>query len=461
MMFPDDTIAAIATPIGQGGIGIVRLSGPDALKIADRIFRPRNAARMPSKVLTYSVIYGLLFDPADPSPVDEVIVSVMRGPHSYTREDILEINGHGGMVIIRRILEIVLAEGARLAEPGEFTKRAFLNGRISLSQAEAVMDLITAKTEESRRIAADQLGGSLAGKLGAIRNRLLDLCALAEACIDFSEDEIELKTSEQMGADLEAVAQELEKLSRTYNEARFFREGLATAIVGRPNVGKSSLLNALLARDRAIVTDRPGTTRDLIEEYINISGLPVRVIDTAGIRHSDETIEQEGIRRSLRALENADCILAVFDGSMPLDAEDHSLIRKISSGNAIIVVNKADLDEQISFGDLLPVNSPLVRVSTLTGEGIDDLKSLIVTTNLKEWKEEREGVVITNLRQKQAIDQSVTALGRAAQILGRNQPLEILALELRDALEQVGSLTGDVTHEAILDKIFSEFCIGK
>lgn len=460
-MFPDDTIAAIATPIGQGGIGIVRLSGPDALKIADRIFRPRNAARMPSKVLTYSVIYGLLFDPADPSPVDEVIVSVMRGPHSYTREDILEINGHGGMVIIRRILEIVLAEGARLAEPGEFTKRAFLNGRISLSQAEAVMDLITAKTEESRRIAADQLGGSLAGKLGAIRNRLLDLCALAEACIDFSEDEIELKTSEQMGADLEAVAQELEKLSRTYNEARFFREGLATAIVGRPNVGKSSLLNALLARDRAIVTDRPGTTRDLIEEYINISGLPVRVIDTAGIRHSDETIEQEGIRRSLRALENADCILAVFDGSMPLDAEDHSLIRKISSGNAIIVVNKADLDEQISFGDLLPVNSPLVRVSTLTGEGIDDLKSLIVTTNLKEWKEEREGVVITNLRQKQAIDQSVTALGRAAQILGRNQPLEILALELRDALEQVGSLTGDVTHEAILDKIFSEFCIGK
>jgi tRNA modification GTPase len=461
MMFPDDTIAAIATPIGQGGIGIVRLSGPDALKIADRIFRPRNAARMPSKVLTYSVIYGLLFDPADPSPVDEVIVSVMRGPHSYTREDILEINGHGGMVIIRRILEIVLAEGARLAEPGEFTKRAFLNGRISLSQAEAVMDLITAKTEESRRIAADQLGGSLAGKLGAIRNRLLDLCALAEACIDFSEDEIELKTSEQMGADLEAVAQELEKLSRTYNEARFFREGLATAIVGRPNVGKSSLLNALLARDRAIVTDRPGTTRDLIEEYINISGLPVRIIDTAGIRHSDETIEQEGIRRSLRALENADCILAVFDGSMPLDAEDHSLIRKISSGNAIIVVNKADLDEQISFGDLLPVNSPLVRVSTLTGEGIDDLKSLIVTTNLKEWKEEREGVVITNLRQKQAIDQSVTALGRAAQILGRNQPLEILALELRDALEQVGSLTGDVTHEAILDKIFSEFCIGK
>ncbi len=461
MMFPDDTIAAIATPIGQGGIAIVRLSGPDALKIADRIFRPRNAARMPSKVLTYSVIYGLLIDPANCSPVDEVIVSVMHGPHSYTREDILEINGHGGMVIIRRILEIVLAEGARLAEPGEFTKRAFLNGRISLTQAEAVMDLITAKTEESRRIAADQLRGSLAEKLSATRNRLLDLCALAEVCIDFPEDEVELKTSEQMGVELEAVAQELEKLSRTYNEARFFREGLATAIVGRPNVGKSSLLNALLARDRAIVTDRPGTTRDLIEEYLNISGLPVRIIDTAGIRNSDETIEQEGIRRSLRALENADCILAVFDGSMPLDAEDHSLIRKISSGNVIIVVNKADLDEQISFGNLLPVNSPLVRVSTLNGKGIDDLKSLIVTTNLKEWKEEREGVVITNLRQKQAIDQSVMALGRAAQILCRNQPLEILALELRDALEHVGSLTGDVTHEAILDRIFSEFCIGK
>lgn len=457
----DDTIAAIATPVGQGGIGIVRVSGPDALRMADRIFFPRKAGRTISAAATYSVIYGDLLDPADGSLVDEVLVSVMRGPQSYTRDDVIEINGHGGMMIVRRILEIVLAQGARLAEPGEFTKRAFLNGRISLTQAEAVMDLIAAKTEESRRIALDQLRGRLTERLNAARQAMIDLCALAEAYIDFPEDDIEPATSEQMGEGLEAVQQDLEHLSKTYDEARFFREGLATAIVGRPNVGKSSLLNALLQQDRAIVTATPGTTRDLIEECLNISGLPVRIIDTAGIRHSDEMVEKEGIRRSLRALEDADCILAVFDGSTSLDTEDRDLIGKVRGKNSIIVVNKSDLDEKIAFGGLLPPDSPLVRVSSLTGEGLDVLKSLIVTTNLRDWKEEREGVVITNLRQKQAIDQAVSALRRAAEILRQGQPLEIFALELRDALDHIGSITGAVTHEAILDKIFSEFCIGK
>lgn len=461
MGFLDDTIAAVATPVGQGGVGIVRISGPDALKIADRIFFPRNAGRNVSAVAAFSVIYGDLVDPVDGSHVDEVLVSVMHGPHSYTRDDIIEINGHGGMMIVRRILEIVLAQGARLAEPGEFTKRAFLNGRISLTQAEAVMDLIAAKTEESRRIALDQLRGRLTERLDAARQALIDLCALAEAYIDFPEDDIEITASAQMGQGLETTRQDLEQLSKTYDEARFFREGLATAIVGRPNVGKSSLLNALLQQNRAIVSDTPGTTRDLIEECLNISGLPVRFIDTAGIRNSDEMVEQEGIRRSLRALEDADCILVVFDGSMPLDAEDRDLIGKVRGRNSIIVVNKSDLDEKISFAGLLPHNSPLVRISTLTGEGLELLKSLIVTTNLRDWKEEREGVVITNLRQKQAIDQAVSALGRAAETLRREQPLEIYALELREALEHIGSITGAVTHEAILDKIFSGFCIGK
>ncbi|MGC2061762.1 MAG: tRNA uridine-5-carboxymethylaminomethyl(34) synthesis GTPase MnmE [Thermodesulfovibrionales bacterium] len=461
MSFLDDTIAAIATPVGQGGIGIVRVSGPDAVRVADRIFFPRKAGREVSAVATSSVIYGDLLDPADGSLVDEVLVSVMRGPHSYTRDDVIEINGHGGMMIIRRILEIVLSQGVRLAEPGEFTKRAFLHGRISLTQAEAVMDLIAAKTEESRRIALEQLRGRLTERLDAARKAMIDLCALAEAYIDFPEDDIEIATSEQMGQGLDAIRRDLEHLSKTYDEARFFREGLATAIVGRPNVGKSSLLNALLQQDRAIVTDTPGTTRDLIEECLNISGLPVRIIDTAGIRNSDEVVEQEGIKRSLRALEEADCILAVFDGSAPLDPEDCDLIRKIRGRNSIIVVNKSDLDEKISFGGLLPHSSPLVRISTLTGKGLDVLKSLIVTTNLRDWKEEREGVVITNLRQRQAVDQAVSALGRAADTLRQGQPLEIFALELRDALDHIGSITGAVTHEVILDKIFSEFCIGK
>lgn len=439
----------------------MRVSGPDALRIAARIFFPRKSGRTVLEAATYSVIYGDLFDPCDGSLVDEVLVSVMRGPYSYTRDDIVEINGHGGLIIVRRILEIVLALGARLAEPGEFTKRAFLNGRISLTQAEAVMDLIAAKTDESRRIALDQLRGGLAERLDAARQAIIDLCALAEACIDFPEEDIEVATSAQMSQQSEALRRDLEHLSKTYDEARFFREGLAAAIVGRPNVGKSSLLNALLQQDRAIVTDTPGTTRDLIEECLNINGLPVRIIDTAGIRHSDEMVEKEGIRRSLRALEDADCILAVFDGSTPLNAEDCDLIEKIRGRNPIIVLNKSDLDAKISFDNLLPPDSPLVRVSSLTGEGLDVLKSLIVTTNLRDWKEEREGVVITNLRQKQAVDQAVSALGRAAETLRRGQPLEIYALELRDALDHIGSITGAVTHEAILDKIFSEFCIGK
>lgn len=461
MSFPDDTIAAIATPAGQGGIGIVRVSGPDALGIGDRIFSPRKAGRTVSSAATYSIIYGDILDPADGSRVDEVLVSVMRGPYSYTRDDILEINGHGGLMVVRRILDIVLSQGARLAEPGEFTRRAFLNGRISLTQAEAVMDLIAAKTEESRRIALDQLRGRLTERLETARQAVIDLCTLTEACIDFPEDDIGTVTSGQMEKALGTVQHDLECLSKTYDEGRFFREGLATAIVGRPNVGKSSLLNALLDQDRAIVTDTPGTTRDLIEECLNIGGLPVRIIDTAGLRHSDEMVEQEGIRRSLRALEGADCILAVFDGSMALDPGDRDLLGKIRGRNAIVVINKTDLEEKISFGDELPLNTPVVRISTLTGQGLEDLKSLVMTTNLRDWKEEREGVVITNLRQKQAIDHAVSALRRAAENLRRNQPLEIVALELRDALDQIGSITGVVTPEAILDKIFSEFCIGK
>ncbi|MBA4371731.1 MAG: tRNA uridine-5-carboxymethylaminomethyl(34) synthesis GTPase MnmE [Thermodesulfovibrio sp.] len=461
MSFLDDTIAAVATPVGQGGIGIVRISGPEALSLADRLFFSCKAGRTITAAATHSIIYGDLRDPADGSLVDEVLVSVMRGPHSYTRDDVVEINGHGGMMSIRRILEIVLAQGARLAEPGEFTKRAFLNGRISLTQAEAVMDLIAAKTDESRRIALDQLRGRLAERLEALRLALIDLCALAEAHIDFPEDDLGAGAWEEMGQGLEDIRQELGQLSRTFDEARFFRDGLATAIVGRPNVGKSSLLNALLQQDRAIVTDIPGTTRDLIEECLNISGLPVRIMDTAGIRSSAGTVEQEGIRRSLRALEDADCILAVFDGSMPLNAEDHDLIAKIVSRRAIIVVNKSDLDEKICFEELLPPHMPLVRISTLTGEGLDILKALIVKTNLRNWNEEREGVVVTNLRQKQAIDQAIAALGRGGEILRCGQPLEILALELRDALDHIGSITGVITPEMILDKIFSEFCIGK
>src|ERR1700690_1058013 len=461
MDFPEDTIAAISTPVGQGGIGIVRLSGPEALSIADSIFRSRRTNGNVSAAETFTMLYGEAIDPALGSVIDEVIISVMRAPHSYTRDDVVEINCHGGMITVRKILEAVLGRGARLAAPGEFTKRAFLNGRIRLPQAGAVMDLIPAMTGESRRIAVDQLKGRLSEKLEEIRESLLEICAFAEACIDFPEIEIEIHTNEQMAGRLKTIRQEISKLSGTFDEARFFREVLSVAIVGRPNVGKSSLLNAFLNRDRAIVTEIPGTTRDLLEESLNINGLPLRIIDTAGIRNADESIEKEGIKRSIDAIENADCVLAVFDGSDSIKQDDLELLERIKDKNAIIVINKTDLPSIISSRDMDLSGKLQIRISTFTGEGLEELKSEIFSLNLRNWDEEREGIVVTNVRQKLFLDTASSALDRAMKALLEKQPLEIFLIELRDSLDSIGEITGVITNEMILDKIFSGFCIGK
>ena len=328
MRFEGDTIAAISTPIGQGGIGIVRISGPRSLEIAEAVFRPGKAATLADK-RSGSLLYGHIINPANNTSVDEVLLAIMRSPNSYTKEDVVEINCHGGMISVKRTLETVLAQGARLADPGEFTKRAFLNGRINLTQAEAVFDVITAKTEESMKLALEQLQGGLSEKLADIRKKLIDISASAEAYIDFPEDDIETKTSLQIRERLAEIKEEIDGLSATFQEARFFRDGLAVAIVGRPNVGKSSLLNVLLKKDRAIVTELPGTTRDLIEDYLNINGLPIRIMDTAGIRNSEELVEKEGIRRSLDAINKADFIIALLDGSAPLEDDDLQLMELI------------------------------------------------------------------------------------------------------------------------------------
>ncbi|MBI5101006.1 MAG: tRNA uridine-5-carboxymethylaminomethyl(34) synthesis GTPase MnmE [Nitrospirae bacterium] len=461
MEYIDDTIAAISTPVGQGGVGIVRVSGPDAIRIAGEMFRGRRAPFDISAAGTYTMRYGEAVDPSGGKVIDEVLVSVMRAPRSYTKEDVVEINCHGGMATVRRVLETVLGLGARLAAPGEFTKRAFLNGRISLPQAEAVMDLILARTDESRRIALDQLKGGLSLKLEGLRDSLIEICAFAEAYIDFPEDEIEVKTNGHMLGRISDVRLELEKLSRTFDEARFFREGLSVAIVGRPNVGKSSLLNAFLERDRAIVTSIPGTTRDVLEEGLNIDGLPLRIVDTAGIRKADEVIEKEGIKRSLYALDNADYVLAVFDGSENLTEDDMELIELIRDKKGVMVINKTDLPPGISYEAMSGSGKKQVRISTLTGEGLAELKSEIIRANLENWDEEREGVVITNLRQKLCLDNAASALARSEAALTGGQPLEIFSIELRDALDGIGGLTGAVTNDMILDKIFSDFCIGK
>ncbi len=460
MRFETDTIAAISTPVGQGGIGIVRISGARALEIAETIFRPWKAARLADK-RSGSLLYGHIINPADKTNVDEVLLAIMRSPHSYTKEDVVEINCHGGIISVKRTLETVLAQGARLADPGEFTKRAFLNGRINLTQAEAVFDVITAKTEESMKLALDQLQGGLSEKLADIRMRLIEIVASAEAYIDFPEDELETKTSLQIAERLAKIKEEVDSLSATFQEARFFRDGLAVAIVGRPNVGKSSLLNVLLKKDRAIVTELPGTTRDLIEDYLNINGLPIRIMDTAGIRNSEELVEKEGIRRSLEAINKADFIIALLDGSSPLEEEDLQLMELIRGKKAVIVINKSDLPAKICLEDIGEKGREYLLMSALTGEGVEKLKSAVFNSNLRNWTEEREGVVVTNIRHKTALDKTSSALGRAFGIFLADQPLEFFSIELRDALDSLGEITGTVTTEDLLDKIFSTFCIGK
>ena len=462
-MFTDDTIAAISTPLGEGGIGIVRLSGKNSIEIAENIFsspKKRTLQNMKSS----SIIYGHIHNPSTGEKIDEVLVTVMKSPHSYTKEDVVEINCHGGMNTLRKTLELVLRQGARLADPGEFTRRAFINGRIDLSQAEAILDLIRSKTDESRRIAIEQLHGGLSEKITALRDRLMAICVNVEAYIDFPEDEIETASKQDLFLSMKDIGRDIETLLKTYDEAKFFREGLSTAIVGRPNVGKSSLLNALLQKDRAIVTDIPGTTRDVIEEYLNIKGLPLRIMDTAGIRDVKDIAEKEGVRRSLRSIENADLVIAIFDQSEPLRDEDFDVMERIKNKTALAVLNKCDHPEafsQESFSSFIRHPSSSLRISATRGDGLEELKEAIFNSCLKDWKEEREGVVVTNLRHKTSIENALESLHRASQALTENQPVEIIAIELRQSLDKLGEIVGAVTTEDILNRIFNDFCIGK
>ena len=463
MMFPDDTITAISTPLGEGGIGIVRLSGKDAIETVEKIFiSPKSKSLKNTR--SHKIVFGYIKDPATGEKIDEVLVTVMRSPYTYTKEDVVEINCHGGMVTLRRTLETVLKEGARLAEPGEFTKRAFINGRIDLNQAEAVLDLIRSKTDESRRIALEQLRGGLSEKITALRDRLTEICAFIEAHIDFPEEDIEIAPKEDIMESLRAIEEELKSLIKSYDEARFFREGLSTAIVGRPNVGKSSLLNALLKRDRAIVTEFPGTTRDVIEEYLNINGLPLRIIDTAGIRDVYDIAEKEGVRRSLQSIDDADLVIAVFDGSESLKEDDFEVIDKIKGKNTIIAINKCDLPSAVNRDVLISQAShalDILNISATRGDGLEELKDKVFISFLKDWKEGREGILITNLRHKVALENALISLEMALSGLSENIPIEIIALELRDSLDRLGEIVGAATTEDILDNIFKNFCIGK
>ncbi|HXX82235.1 MAG TPA: tRNA uridine-5-carboxymethylaminomethyl(34) synthesis GTPase MnmE [Thermodesulfovibrionales bacterium] len=470
----DDTIAAISTPLGEGGIGIVRLSGRDALPIVEKLFSSPKSKKL-SQSKSHTLTYGFIHDPSTSATIDEVLVSIMRAPNTYTKEDVVEINCHGGLLPLRKTLELVLRNGARLAEPGEFTKRAFLNGRIDLSQAEAVMDLIRAKTDESREAALEQLSGGLSEKIVGLRERIAFLCAHIEAYIDFPDEEIEPASMESIRTELHSVMNALMLLSKSFEEGRFFREGLKVAIVGRPNVGKSSLLNALLNRDRAIVTEIPGTTRDVLEECLNIQGLPVRIMDTAGIRETHEMAEKEGVIRSLRAIGDADLAIGIIDGTNALHEEDFVVLEKIKGKKNIIAVNKSDLPaaENSLEKRLAPYSGTIVKISAKTGSGLDLLKEAIVEVSIGHRSKTRaersdigqlegnSGVIVTNLRHKVAIDNALIALTNASAAIDSSLPLEIVAMEMRDGLDRVGEVVGAVTTEDILNRIFSEFCIGK
>lgn len=449
----DDTIAAIATPIGEGGLAIVRLSGPSALEIADRSFRPRGKFVKASEAPTHTLQYGTV--QRDRQVVDEVLLAVMRAPRTYTREDVVEISCHGGLLPAKAVLELVLRNGARLALPGEFTKRAFLNGRIDLAQAEAVADLIHSRTELALSAANEQLAGKLSQRINQLRDEMMLPLAHVEAHIDFPDEDITPDTKGKLIARLKQGVMLMDELLKTANEGQILRRGIRAAIIGRPNVGKSSLLNVLLGHDRAIVSPIPGTTRDTIEETANIRGIPVVFVDTAGLREATDSIEQEGIRRTRSALDRAELILHVLDLSEPLSTTDTTYLQDFAGKKRILAGNKVDL------GRKLELKQPVIEISCLTGQGVEALKDAIKEAVWSgEIKAEMFHVMI-NSRHQDALGRAREAARAAIAGLEREETLEIVAMELRIAINAIGEIVGKTSTEDLLDSIFSQFCIGK
>lgn len=456
-MHEQDTICAVSTPVGEGGIGIIRVSGKDAVHISAGIFRPRSGKKL-AEAASHTIHYGAIVAPEDGAVVDEVLVTVMRAPRTYTREDVVEINCHGGTAPLRRTMGLLIEGGARQAEPGEFTKRAFLNGRLDLAQAEAVMDVIHARTERSLRAAHEQLAGGLSREVAGLRDRLIGIIAGVEAGVDFPEEEIETPSGRPLERELEDVVVGVRRLLEGAVYGRIMREGIATAIVGRPNVGKSSLLNRLMQQDRAIVTEVPGTTRDVLEEYLNIDGMPLRVLDTAGIRHTADIVEQEGVRRSLAAIESADIVLVVLDGSQPLTEEDQRVLDASREKTTVAVINKSDKKRA---WEKIPWPAEQAEISCRTGAGIDGLRLAILGLMEKGAVPPRDHAWAVNQRHQLALEQTGSSLEKALASARSARSPEFIALDLRDSLDHLGMIIGATHTEDILERIFRDFCIGK
>jgi len=456
----DDTIAAVSTPPGQGGIAVIRMSGPDAVAVADRLFRSR---RKLAEVPSHTVHYGRIVDPDSGETVEEVLVTVMRAPRSYTREDVVEIGCHGGFVAVKKVLELLFRHGARPAEPGEFTKRAFLNGRIDLSQAEAVMDLIRAKSDRAFRIARRQAEGVFSREVRRIRDGLLSLLAHMAVHIDYPEhDEPEI-TSAHIVKRCDEAIDAIDQLLRAANRGKVYREGLTAAIVGRPNVGKSSLLNALARENKAIVTDIPGTTRDLVEEYVTLADIPFRLLDTAGLRETEDVVEKIGIEKTRQALEEADLVLLVLDASRPLEEEDRSLAESVSVRASIAVVNKTDLPPAWDVLELTRwfPEERIVSVSAREGIGLDLLEQTAARCVLGGEVEPSEPVYVGNARHVALLEQAKRSLEEARKAAQNLVPVDFVQIDVQTAWEKLGEILGEQIGEALIDRIFSEFCLGK
>jgi len=458
-----DTIAAISTPMGEGAIAIVRLSGDDAVTIADKIFTSPSGKSLTERE-SHTIHYGHLVNPKTNEVIEEVMLSLMRGPKTFTREDVVEINCHGGIVSVNRVLQLVLTNGARLAEPGEFTKRAFLNGRIDLSQAEAVMDLIRAKTDRAMNVALGQMDGKLSRLIGELRQALLETLAQVEVNIDYPEyDDVEEMTVPILLEKCTWVREEIIKLLKTSSQGKILREGLSTVILGRPNVGKSSLLNSLVHENKAIVTDIAGTTRDIIEEYVNVRGVPLRLVDTAGIRETEDIVERIGVERSRQVLKEADLILLVLNYSDELTEEDERLFETIQQMDYIVVVNKTDLPQNINMERVkeLATNHSIVTTSLLKEEGVMELEEAIATLFFEGNVESGDLTYVSNARHIALLHQAQTTIEDALQAAEAGVPVDMVQIDVTRVWEILGEIIGDTVQESLINQLFSQFCLGK
>lgn len=454
-----DTIAAITTPLGESGIGAIRISGPDAYAVGDKIFKSKSAVPLKER-RDRSIQYGTIVD-ENGSCIDEVLALIMKGPHSYTAEDVLEIQCHGGREALESILQLILRSGARMANPGEFTERAFVNGRIDLAQAEAVMDVIQAKSRAGLTSAVSQLEGRLSKVINKTRKELTELVTRLEVMIDYPEEDLEDIAVPDVSGALQEMQEKLQHMLEESQNGRMIRDGVMAAIAGTPNAGKSSLLNRLLQEERAIVTDVPGTTRDVLEEWITLRGVPVCLVDTAGIRETDDTVEKIGVSRARRYLDQADIILAVIDGSRPLTDEDKDILQSAADKNVIIVLNKTDLPSVMTSQDLSTYGFPICPISASTGDGLEELKDRLLQEVLKGGFTDGPSALLTNTRHIELVRQSAEALERARQSLQDGMPLDCAVIDIRQAWDTLGSITGDTVHDDIVEEIFSRFCLGK